>query len=928
MTVDVVEQVLGNNSQLKAEQIPHITNIILRGGQITLAILAMIGRTDCILTFIGSDKYQPVALDSQLPWERKALANLLRNDPAYTVSEFYDMQLRFTAPVFSGNIIPRTLKAPITFPFKTCDKTGEGGFGTVCKVTIPREHQTFALSTHYSVNDTQHQAQTSETDLYTLARKEIRRGPTGAYELELQNLSILGLVRHPHIVQLVGSYTYDNKDYFLFPWTEKDLETMLSQECPPELRSAYSMTHALCGLTSALSLVHNFTDGKFEAIGCHHDLKPSNILVDGAKFLLADFGLSRFKEASEGSNTTFRTVRGDYIAPECQNLKYPYENNEIHRSADIWALGCIVLELLVFMRDGRGERASFKERRKFTVDKITYRLFHNQEGRVAVVDEKINELRGLDPGPLQRLGQLVDSMLNVEFPGQRPKIADVDGSLRLILIRELTERIQKRFDDVHKISLDIGILLERGRFESWIWAAIDHQAKKTGGEKLFFQTLGYDQFQSALELLGQVEDILGNFIRDSLSIRHAISALRHFNERLLCLLPSDLRQVANLRSQCAVLQTEDSTLLDNIEAHSQSQSGPGDIAKLAAIRRVYMMVDQLTQHDSTGPCSLRIEPTELEDFSKISDNLMKGTYNQTASSKAVLVEWRHYFDRYPLETHPSNSDSLVEELVTRTKTITKLLRLAGESSAFCVLPSLGFYHNSGDQTVGLVYSLEALQLQAQKAVRVKTLRDILVAGSSPPMLERRFELAKSLAKTLLAFHKIKWLHKSISSANVIFPCFEEDTADDYMQSPYLVGFLSSRQASGLAFSDGPADQGKNPAMIYEHPDYLKKNDVQSRSSGSRFKQQYDYYSLGIVLLELGIWKVLRSKSGTPDDFLDWVLDKPLARLRQFMGSKYTEAVRTCLIGFEDEPISAEGTSKAMCFRFKEEVIDKIAQCTV
>jgi serine/threonine protein kinase len=81
-------------------------------------------------------------------------------------------------------------------------------------------------------------------------------------------------------------------------------------------------------------------------IGCHYDLKPANILVDDNKFLLADFGLSRFKDNSEDSQTSYKSVRGSYVAPECKNINDVGDTKaRIGRSSDIWSLGCIILEI-------------------------------------------------------------------------------------------------------------------------------------------------------------------------------------------------------------------------------------------------------------------------------------------------------------------------------------------------------------------------------------------------------------------------------------------------------------------------------------------------------------------------------------------------------------------------------------------------------
>ncbi|CEL08486.1 hypothetical protein ASPCAL11635 [Aspergillus calidoustus] len=918
MTSDVIGRAL-RETKLELYHVRDITNIILNGGQRTFAILVLIGEVASILEFIKTDNFQAAELDSQLPWERDALRELLGRE-SYIPSQFCNQQPEFTAPVFSGNSIQRVLRTPIIFPFLTCGSPREGGFGAVYKVTIPREHQTFAASYQIIGNNP-----LPTTHVYTLARKEIARSSASRkedYALELRNLCILKMVHHTHIVQLLGSYTHDNKDNFLFPWVEKSLESMLSEECPSDLRSEYTMTYALCGLSSALSLVHNFRDGDFEAIGCHHDLKPSNILVDETKFLLSDFGLSRFKEASEGSATRFRTTRGDYVAPECQDLDYPYTNHDIHRSADIWALGCIMLELLVYLEDGHEGRRLFRERRKFSINQDTYFRFHSSTKRVEVVEKKIHEFQLRGPGPKQRLAQLVASMLNVTSPEERPKIADVDVRLRSILLKELADSIRNAYSVIHARSSNIALLLEKRHFESWVWATLDHEAQQKQDEASFLQNLPYNDFQSVLELLEQVRNVLQDINSQSLPLRHTLSALRHFNGRLLGYLPPDLKQAATLRSQWTILQMYNSANLINSEGTSASQLNADDIGELAAIRRMHLLVDRLTKEDFDDVGNLRISPGRLKDFSDVGAGLRQGCLEdpETGSSELVLAEWRHYFDKYP-----EHSELLVHELVARTKGITKLLKRAGQYTAFCILPCLGFYHNTDDHSVGLIYRLDDPKRQTEKNLTVRTLRDILLSELKPPVLERKFQLALGLASTVLAFHKVGWLQKSISTFNIIFRCPDGATADEILCSPYLVGFLSSRQANDSAFSEGPIAQIQRAAILYEHPDYSKKKDA-------RFKQRFDYYSLGIVLLELGLWRIVPEDRKKLVEFSRYVLDRPLTALGQSMGSKYKEAVRACLVGLQEDECygsrTDEETSAEMCIRFKVEVIDRIAQCNV
>lgn len=98
---------------------------------------------------------------------------------------------------------------------------------------------------------------------------------------------------------------------------EAVLKDFLSGQRPQTFMSDASILVALAGLCSAVHAVHQFVSSthKLELIGCHHDLKPANVLVEGSTFMLADFGLSRFKDASESSATPLRTVHRYYNPP-------------------------------------------------------------------------------------------------------------------------------------------------------------------------------------------------------------------------------------------------------------------------------------------------------------------------------------------------------------------------------------------------------------------------------------------------------------------------------------------------------------------------------------------------------------------------------------------------------------------------------------
>lgn len=148
----------------------------------------------------------------------------------------------------------------------------------------------------------------------------------------MEKLSILNHISHLNILELLASYTHDKKHNLVFPLAEPEPE-------PTSFNSDETLLIALAGLSSGIEHVHNFVESKIDLsrIGCHHDLRPKNILVSKNIFLLADFGLSRFKNSSENSKTAFKTGGGDYLAPECEDSDNNFEKLDIRRSSDIWS---------------------------------------------------------------------------------------------------------------------------------------------------------------------------------------------------------------------------------------------------------------------------------------------------------------------------------------------------------------------------------------------------------------------------------------------------------------------------------------------------------------------------------------------------------------------------------------------------------------
>jgi serine/threonine protein kinase len=73
----------------------------------------------------------------------------------------------------------------------------------------------------------------------------------------------------------------------------------------------------------------------------HRDVKPSNVLLDGERAALADFGLARAADSTRMTRDGQLLGTAHYLAPEL------IEGAEASRASDLYALGCVLYECLV-----------------------------------------------------------------------------------------------------------------------------------------------------------------------------------------------------------------------------------------------------------------------------------------------------------------------------------------------------------------------------------------------------------------------------------------------------------------------------------------------------------------------------------------------------------------------------------------------------
>jgi serine/threonine protein kinase len=153
---------------------------------------------------------------------------------------------------------------------------------------------------------------------------------------------------------------------------------------------------------------------------------------------------------------------------------------------------------------------------------------------------------------------------------------------------------------------------------------------------------------------------------------------------------------------------------------------------------------------------------------------------------------------------------------------------------------------------------------------------------------------------MLELHNAQWLHKDLHSDNVIFfsssniaSKHTDKITNIELTNPYICGFEYARpdQVSAISF-----DVRKSSFNFYRHPSL---SDVDTNGKRPRYEKKHDIYSLGLLLLEIGLWqplKVFYKEGSDTVDFGKKVKSLAIAELPHRVGEGYKDVVLRCLSG--------------------------------
>ncbi|CAN9136397.1 unnamed protein product [Alternaria alternata] len=329
---------------------------------------------------------------------------------------FEEFQRRFTVPVFgTPNTFHHHMPEGQRLPYlEVAPKPASSGyFGEVSRNIIHAKHIHPSIELPIMVWTSKNPiggTQTIQIDAIAVAVKKTKEGDDDPnysraefFDKEVGNLKRLREYNSPHLIKPISGYQIGQDRCLMFPWAEGGNLGGYWKDFPMQARNQSHVLWQLrqfVGICSALTELHNRNVR-------HGDLKPENILWfdpqnNGGTLQIADLGLATFhkKEADtrnrQGMPTQTPSGTSRYEPPEMDEKRNSQDPRS--RQYDIWSLGCIAFELLLWLAYGPSDITIFRDNTPYFWQK------HHRRGQNEyVVHEYVVAImdtldRNLEPG--------------------------------------------------------------------------------------------------------------------------------------------------------------------------------------------------------------------------------------------------------------------------------------------------------------------------------------------------------------------------------------------------------------------------------------------------------------------------------------------------------------------------------------------------
>ena len=151
----------------------------------------------------------------------------------------------------------------------------------------------------------------------------------------LSEIKTTANLQHPHILPLFDSGSADGFLFYVMPFIEGEtLRDRLQREKQLPIGDAIRLATEIA---SALDYAHRHNV-------IHRDIKPANILLHDGRALVADFGIAL--AASKAGGTRMTETGMSLGTPQYMSPEQAMGEREITARSDVYALGCVVYEML------------------------------------------------------------------------------------------------------------------------------------------------------------------------------------------------------------------------------------------------------------------------------------------------------------------------------------------------------------------------------------------------------------------------------------------------------------------------------------------------------------------------------------------------------------------------------------------------------
>ncbi|GAP89948.1 putative serine threonine protein kinase [Rosellinia necatrix] len=340
-----------------------------------------------VLTKVGGAKiYKAIneskITDKDLPIDETH--TFLKSLGKWDSHQFLIHQWKFLVPIFTEGKLMYDLEKETILPFmEVGGQQKEGTFGIVSRVKIHEAHQEYFSNLKDRLNHIAVKEMIATNAVH--ASDELSLSDVSeAWKKEAMMLGKLSEIKHDNVIQCIAAIDKKDKYYLLFPWADGgSLQDFWENVPRPPLSPKFvkGTLIQLRGLAEALKTLHDYKGGVAsfrEGAGAdnvnsmgggirHGDLKPANILRfmpqddnDIGILKIADMGLARHHEVNtrlRGNATTTRFGSARYEPPEAE----PPSLKPTSRLYDVWSMGCIVLELIIWLLDGTKRLNAFND---------------------------------------------------------------------------------------------------------------------------------------------------------------------------------------------------------------------------------------------------------------------------------------------------------------------------------------------------------------------------------------------------------------------------------------------------------------------------------------------------------------------------------------------------------------------------------------